>query len=99
MSETTEEPAELIELELPKGNTVATIKVGSPPMPENAEELIKEHGSIALTYTIYPVPTPEFDEWAKLNGIPYELTMREGQGIRVNVTKEEHLLWIKMRWT
>jgi hypothetical protein len=79
---------------------VAGIKIISPKMPDDAEEYIKKHGSLNLSYGLEPMATPEFDEWAKLNGIDYELLFESPKsGIIVVVQTEEHLLWVKLRWT
>jgi len=102
MSENEEEDAIDADLEghlllyLPKDHKVAKIKV---EMTSNQPVEKGEDGVIALlTYAIMAVPTPEFQEWADEQGIPFTMEMRN-KGILVRVEKEEHLLWIKLRWT
>lgn len=86
------------EITLPKDQKVATIRVTSPPLPENAEDIIKENGRLLLSFLIDAIPTPEFEEWAKLNGIPFRLIFEKSTGIKLIVDTEDHVLWIKLRW-
>ena len=84
-------------LHLPKDHKIAQIKVMPPPIPADAEEIIRRDGVLTLSYGVGAVATPEFDEWAKSQGIPYTMHMTSN-GIVVEVPEEDHLLWIKMRW-
>ena len=87
-----------IYLSVPPGCGIARINVISPAITDEQKAQAEAGETIELCYRMEAVPTPEFEEWAKANGIPFRMDLYD-DGIKVTVDQENHLLWIKLRWT
>lgn len=85
-------------LVLPKGHGIARLVTAMPEVPENMDELLASGETVPLNFVLRAEASPEFAEWAEQNGVEYTIDLLE-EGIRIYVNNEEHLLWIKLRWT
>jgi hypothetical protein len=87
-----------VHLTVRPGSRIARVKVICPKITEEQKLQAENNQKIQLCYRIEAIPTYDFEEWANLNNIPFRMEFHD-TGIKVLVQKEEHLLWIKLRWT